>query len=274
MAELLIMFREVLEASLIIGILYTFLVQSDQPKLIIKLWQGVMIAIIASIGFSFVFQIFAGGFQGNASKLFEGFVMIAASIVLGTMIVWMAKNINIKAQLEQEAMDAMRSSNAALGIFSLAFIAVFREGVEIILFMYSIMLTSDGISIIASTIGSVLGLMVGYLIFIKGRAVPLKIFFNYTSILLIFVCAGMMAYGVHELESGGLFPDYGRFWDINPPKNLDGSYPLLHDKGMIGSLFKGFFGYNGNPSLIEFLAWLATLLTMGYSWKNITAKKS
>ena len=274
MAELLIMFREVLEASLIIGILYTFLIRSDQPQLTRPLWQGVGLALIASVIFSFIFQIFAGGFQGNAAKLFEGFVMIAASIVLGTMIVWMAKNINIKAQLEQEAMDAINSSNAALGIFSLAFIAVFREGVEIILFMYSIMLTSDGISIIASTIGSVLGLVVGYLIFIKGRTIPLKVFFNYTSILLIFVCAGMMAYGVHELESGGLFPDYGRFWDINPPKNLDGSYPLLHDKGMIGSLFKGFFGYNGNPSLIEFIAWLITLITMGYSWKKITSKSS
>ena len=84
----------------------------------------------------------------------------------------------------------------------------------------------------------------------------------------------MMAYGVHELESGGLFPDYGRFWDINPPKNVDGSYPMFHDKGMIGSLFKGFFGYNGNPSLIEFIAWLTTLITMGYSWKKITSKNS
>jgi|TARA_B110000467_G_scaffold45723_1_gene41845 high-affinity iron transporter len=274
MAELLIMFREVLEASLIIGILYTFLIQSKQPHLIRQLWKGVGFALIASIIFSFIFQIFAGGFQGNASKLFEGAVMIMASLVLGTMIVWMAKNVNIKAQLEKEATEAMNSSNAGFGIFSLAFIAVFREGVEIILFMYSIMLTSDGISIISSTIGSLIGLFIGYLIFVKGKKVPLKQFFNFTSIFLIFVCAGMMAYGIHELESGGLIHDYGRFWDINPAKNLDGSYPLFHDKGMVGSLFKGFFGYNGNPSLIEFIAWLMTLVTMGYSWKKITSKNS
>jgi len=274
MAEFLIMFREVLEASLIIGILYTFLVQSQKPQLTNQLWNGVGLAIIASIIFSFLFQIFAGGFEGNASKIFEGFVMIAASLVLGTMIIWMAKNINIKAQLEKEAEDAMSSSNAGFGIFSLAFIAVFREGVEIILFMYSVMLTSNGISIISSTLGSLIGLFIGYLIFVKGKNVPIKQFFNFTSIFLIFVCAGMMAYGVHELESGGLITDYGRLWDINPPKNLDGSYPLFHDKGMIGSLFKGFFGYNGNPSLIEFIAWLTTLITMGYSWKKITSKNS
>ena len=72
MAEFLIMFREVLEASLIIGILYTFLVQSKKPHLTNQLWNGVGLAIIASVIFSFLFQIFAGGFQGNASKIFEG----------------------------------------------------------------------------------------------------------------------------------------------------------------------------------------------------------
>ena len=135
MAEFIIMFREVLEASLIIGILYTFLVQSDNQNFIKKLWQGVFVAIFASVIFSFIFQIFANGFEGNSGKIFEGVTMIVASFVLATMIFWMAQNLNIRQQLEGDAEKALSSKNAGLGIFALSFIAVFREGVEIILFI-------------------------------------------------------------------------------------------------------------------------------------------
>ena len=274
MAEFIIMFREVLEAALIIGILYTYLNQSDQKEYFKYLWQGVNSAIIASIIFSFIFQIFASGFEGNSAKIFEGITMLCAAAVLATMIIWMAKNVNIRKQLEDEASQAIASKNAKWGIFALSFIAVFREGVEIILFMYSVMIQTDGISIISASLGSLLGLAVGYLIFVKGKSMPLKTFFNVTSVLLIFVCAGMAAYGVHELESGGLIPDYGRIWDINPVKNSDGSYPLFHDKGFVGSLFKGFFGYNGNPSLVEFIAYLGTLFTMFFLWSGIKKKSA
>ena len=86
MAELIIMFREVLEASLIIGILYTYLKKSNNEDSIKMLWSGVGAAVFISIVASILFQIIAGGFEGNASKIFEGIVMIVASIVLTTMI--------------------------------------------------------------------------------------------------------------------------------------------------------------------------------------------
>ena len=343
MAEFIIMFREVLEASLIIGILYTFLVQSDNRSYLKKLWQGVYLAIFASILFSFIFQIFANGFEGSSAKIFEGITMIIASFVLATMILWMAQNLNIREQLEDGASKALGSENAGLGIFALSFIAVFREGVEIILFMYGIMFQSDGISVIRTLLGSLMGAGVGYLIFVQGKRMPLKSFFKITSTLLIFVCAGMFTYGVHELESGGLIPYMtgstevidesivatrlngesktfdlyldskessteqlesrktnkkkaakwaSRLWDINPSatkhmqymsrkecpfywddsKSVCTEYPLMHDKGNIGSLFKGFFGYNGDPSLIELLAYIFSLITLFYFW-SISSRK-
>ena len=94
MAELIIVFREVLEASLIVGILYTYLSKIGQAAAIIRLWQGVLVALAASILGSLLFQKVAGGFQGQAEKLFEGIVMIVAAAILGTMIIWMAKNKN------------------------------------------------------------------------------------------------------------------------------------------------------------------------------------
>ena len=307
MAELIIMFREVLEASLIIGILYTYLKKSKNESSLKMLWGGVVSAIILSLISSVVFQTIAGGFEGNSSKIFEGVVMIIASIVLTTMIIWMAQNKNISEDLKNKAKESL-SSGFKYGIFTLAFVAVFREGVEIILFLYAIGI-KDGISIFPSIIGTVLGLLAGYAIFVQGVKIPLKTFFNTTSVFLVFVAAGMLTYGVHELESGGVIPYIGgttkventsiiaermngdtkifsldkskkaekwasRIWDINPSKNNDGSYPVLHDKGAIRGLFKGFFGYNGDPSLIEFITWLLSIVGLNYLYQKLGKRKS
>ena len=306
MAELIIMFREVLEASLIIGILYTYLRKSGNDSSIKMLWGGVSSAILISIIASIIFQMIAGGFEGNASKIFEGVIMIIASAVLTTMIIWMAQNKNISEDLKNQAKESL-SSGFKYGIFTLAFVAVFREGVEIILFLYAIGI-KDGISIFPSVIGSLLGLLAGYAIFVQGVKIPLKKFFNVTSVFLIFVAAGMLTYGVHELESGGVIPYVGgdtqleedniiatrmngesktftlnqekkaekwasRIWDINPKKNSDGSYPIFHDKGSIGGLFKGFFGYNGDPSLIEFITWVISMIGLNILYQKIGRKK-
>lgn len=306
MAELIIMFREVLEASLIIGILYTYLKKSGNDSVLKMLWGGVFSAVALSILASILFQLIAGGFEGAASKIFEGVIMIIASIVLTTMIIWMAQNKNISEDLKKQAEKSL-TSGFKYGIFTLAFVAVFREGVEIILFLYAIGI-KDGISIFPSIIGSLLGLFAGYAIFIQGVKIPLKQFFNVTSVFLVFVAAGMLTYGVHELESGGVIPYIGgktivednnviatrmngetktfsldkeikakkwasRIWDINPNKNLDGSYPMLHDKGSIGGLMKGFFGYNGDPSLIEFITWLISVIGLNYLYQKIGRRK-
>ncbi len=307
MAELIIVFREVLEASLIIGILYTYLKKSDNQDSIKMLWSGVGLAVFISIIASILFQIIAGGFEGSASKIFEGIVMIIASIVLTTMIIWMAQNKNISEDLKNKAKESL-SSGLKYGIFTLAFVAVFREGVEIILFLYAIGI-KDGISIFPSIIGAILGLLAGYAIFVQGVKIPLKQFFNVTSVFLIFVAAGMLTYGIHELESGGVIPYMGgetkiqedsitairmngetkefsidkekkaqkwasRIWDINPSKNDDGSYPMLHDKGAVGGLLKGFFGYNGDPSLIEFITWLISVIGLNYLYQKIGRRKA
>ncbi len=268
MAELIKVCREVLEGTLIVGILYTFLKQTNQVDTIAKLWQGVFAALVASVIGSFLFQSFAGGFTGQAGKLFEGIVMIVAAAVLGTVIVWMAKNKNISEELKGKAQEALSSEKVNRGIFLLAFISVFREGIETILFLYGVMMKQGGLSISLSLVGAFMGIGMGYLIFVQGKKVPLKTFFNVSSILLIFVAAGMFAYGIHELESAGIITDYGRIWDINPPKLADGSYPLMHDKGYIGGLLKGLFGYNGDPSLIELLSWIFCLGGLSYLWKK------
>ena len=158
MAELIIVFREVLEGSLIVGILYTYLKKTNQPAAILRLWQGVAAALIVSVLGSFIFQIFADGFEGRAGKLFEGIIMIIAAAVLGSMIVWMAKNRNIAEDLKDKANEALSGENVGYGIFALAFVSVFREGIETILFLYGIIIKEGGLNIVLSLVGAALGI--------------------------------------------------------------------------------------------------------------------
>ena len=269
-----------------------------------------MAALVASVIGSFLFQIFADGFEGRSAKLFEGLIMILAAAILGSMIVWMAKNRNIADELKEKADDALSGDKVGYGIFVLAFVSVFREGIETILFLYGIIIKEGGLNITLSFVGAALGIGLSFMIFVQGRKVPLKTFFNVTSILLIFVAAGMFTYGVHELESAKVIPYIGgsvqedsdnviatrmngdkkvftyennndnkvvmskakkwasRVWDLNPPKNNDGTYPIMHDKGAVGGLMKGLFGYNGDPSLIEIIAWVLVAGGLGFAWRK------
>ena len=206
--------------------------------------------------------------------------MLIAAFLLSTMIIWMGRNKNVAASLEKEASDIIdQDKNVSLGLFALTFFAIFREGVEVVLFMYAILIQSDGLSIGGSILGSLVALMIGYSIFIQGKKVPLKKFFNVTSILLIFVCAGLVAYGVHEFEEAFYTKDEMKkmeIWNINDSGpvfgfNIDDNgspKPLFSDKGAVGQLFKGFFGYNGNPTTTEILSWLFTLILVSFMWRK------
>jgi len=94
-------------------------------------------------------------------------------------------------------------------------------------------------------------------------------FFQFTSIVLIVFAAGLAGYGVHELiEAGESFGiELGILaqpaFDINPPPNADGTYPLLHEKGAVGSVLAALVGYDGNPEWLRVIAYLAYWLVLG-----------
>ena len=312
MSEFLIMFREVLEGVLVVGILYTFIIKTGKKHLTKSITNGIIAAFAMTGIFAVIFQVLLGGFSGHEAAIFEGVTMLIAAVLLSTMIVWMARNKNVAESLEKEASSIIeRDKNVALGLFALTFFAIFREGVEVVLFLYSILFSKGELSMIGALLGSIISLFLGYQIFVQGQKVPLKQFFNYTSILLIFVCAGLVAYGVHEfdevpkyramskienIESSMIEGDVlkleeleaakaelkeaktvmknNEIWNINEVGpvfafNIDdkgNAKPLFSDKGAIGQIFKGFFGYNGNPSYREVIAYLFTLAMVSFLW--------
>ena len=89
--------------------------------------------------------------------------------------------------------------------------------------------------------------LLGFLIFTGSRKISLKIFFQLTNILLVLFAAGLVSYGVHELQEAAFLPVFiEHMWDINS---------ILYEKGIAGSIAASLFGYNGNPSLFEVSAY-------------------
>lgn len=252
LASFLLSLREGLEAALIIGIVLGVLLKLNRTEYNKTVWLGAGIAAAISVFAAVGLNLFGMKFEGRGEQIFEGIAMLLAAGVLTWMILWMHNSaVNLKSEIEAKTRDAVRGkSNNAL--FALAFLAVFREGIELSLFL----LAAQGTSSPAQTlIGALTGLagaaVLGWMLFTSTRKLSLRNFFQVTNILLIIFAAGLVAYGVHEFNEAGIIPSViEHVWDING---------FVNEKSELGLVLKALVGYNGNPSLTEVLAYMLYL---------------
>jgi high-affinity iron transporter len=242
LGQYLITFREALEAALIIMIVFAYLKRTKRVHYSKYVWYGVLIAISVSFVLGIAIWIIYGGISDSAKKLFEGVAALIAVFVLTTMILWMAtKGKEIKGEVEQR-IETITTSGMVFGLISFSFIAVFREGLETVLFLTPFMVEDATATILGAAIGIATSLGLSYLIFVVGMKIDLRKFFYFTSILLVFLAAGLIGYGIHELieyQGGAQIGWFGEYaYNLNIPKDH-----LLHHKGPIGSVFAVMFGY-------------------------------
>lgn len=150
---------------------------------------------------------------------------------------------------------------------SLPFVAVFREGAETVLFLKAVAIQSGGsVSFWGAVWGFALAVGIVSLIFVGGKKVPLKPLFRFTGALILLMAAGLLGYGIHELEEASLVPQFiYPVWNINP---------ILNEKTGLGAFLKALFGYNGNPSLTEVVSYwgyLAVTITLAMKKEKAAA---
>lgn len=245
------MFRETLEAALIVGIVLGYLSRSKQSAYNTSVYLGIAAGVIFSVLGALAFNWLAGGFAGRNEEIFEGITMLAGAGLLTTMIFWMMQQKRVAAVLEKKVNQNLSRSQRT-GLFFLVFVSILREGIESVIFLGAARFSGGENSLIGALIGIVGAILLSYLLMVGSVRLDLHKFFAATNIVLILFAAGLVAHGFHELQEAGMFPVIvEHVWDINPSVPLDGSYPLLHENGHLGSILKGLFGYNGNPSLLE-----------------------
>jgi high-affinity iron transporter len=277
MAEFIIVFREVLEASLVVGIIYLLIEKTNQAAHFTKLWYAVFVSILASIAVGFM-VIQAKNALGNNSTqaLFEAVFLYLTAFLIWYVIFWLSKNVSDKKVLEGQALNAMEISS--WGIFFVVFFAILREGFETAIFLISSFSITGTFSYIGFISGAALAILIGYLIVTQGRKIDLRGVFKYTTLLLVFLSAGMIAYGTHEAEEYLVKSeqieksDIYRVWDILEPTQSAETgktiYHPLHDKGSVGLFLKGFFGYNSNPNIPEVILWFLAMLFGLNMWRR------
>jgi|TARA_Y100000816_G_scaffold179695_1_gene129954 high-affinity iron transporter len=277
MAEFIIVFREVLEASLVVGIIYLIIEKTNQTSHFAKLWYAVFVSILASILVGFI-VIQAKNSLGNDSTqaLFEAIFLYLTAFLIWYVIFWLSKNVSDKKVIEGQALNAMELSS--WGIFFVVFFAILREGFETAVFLISSFSITGTFSYLGFFTGALLAILIGYLIVAQGRKINLRSVFKYTTLLLVFLSAGMIAYGTHEAEEYLVKSDQiekssiTRVWNIlEPTQSIDTGqtiYHPLHDKGSIGIFLKGFFGYNSNPNIPEVILWIVALFFGLNMWRR------
>ncbi len=262
-AAALILLREGLEAALIVAILLGYLRKIGQSAHARYVWGGVAAAVVASAALAGLFRVVAGGFEGRAEAIFEGVVLLAAVVVLTSMILWMQSQArHIRGQLERRVDQAL-SAGQLLGLSSVAFVAVLREGVESVLFLAAVFIVEPDAGAVAGALVGLGGaLALAHLMYRASVRLDLRRFFFYTGLLLVLVAAGLLASSVHELQEAGLVPVVvERVWDTSG---------VLDESGVVGSLLKALFGYNADPSLLEVLAWVAYMAVVGTRFVGAT----
>ncbi len=252
-AAFLITLREGLEISIVLAILLGYLVKTGRADRTGAVWAGAGIAAAVCVVAGILFNTLVGEFDGKSEQAIEGFLALAAAIVLTWMILWMRKNARSLSGDLRSKVDGATSAGA---VTMIAFVAVAREGFETVLFLLGAETgSSSGAAVV---LGGVLGLavsaVVGVLVYRFGKNIDLRVFFKITGVLLIFFAAGLVGKAVHELrelvglEGGWLFDP---LWVIS-------SGPLA--SGTLYDFLKGLFGWSEDPERIRVIAYFAYLV--------------
>lgn len=252
-ATFLVVFRETLEASLIIAIIMTALSRLNQKQYFKQVIWSTVAAIASSVLTGFALLSLTDALQGEVQKMIEGSISIAACCVLTYMIFWMDQQGRfIKSKLETQV-EEVATKGELIAILFLPFLAVYREGAETALFLAAVASQNSGaISAWGGISGFSLAVLIAVCVFRLGKQIPLRPFFRFTGFFLLLVAAGLLAYGVHELSEIGWVPSLiEHVWDINH---------IFNEKQGLGSFAKALFGYNGNPSLSEVIVYAAYLI--------------
>jgi len=248
-ATFLIGLREGLEASLVVGILVAYLVRTGNRARLAPVWGGIALAVALSLGFGALLQFTSAQLSFRAQEAFGGFASLLAVAFVTWMVFWMRRTArSLKSELHGRLDTALTLGPLALALT--AFVAVGREGLETALFLWSAVSSTGQTA--SPVIGAVLGLLaavaLGYLLYRRAVSLNLKTFFTWTGAGLVVVAAGVLSYGVHDLQEAGVLPGLNTLaFDVS------GAVP---PSSWYGTLLKGIFNFSPRTSVLEAIAWV------------------
>lgn len=248
-ANYLIGLREGLEATLVVSILVAYLVKSGRPDRLRAIWTGVIAAIAVSLGFGALLTFTSNRLSFEAQELFGGTLSIIAVGFVTWMIFWLRRTArHLSADLRGRLDSALALGTGALILT--AFIAVGREGLETSLFLWSVIQATGESTqpVIGAALGLLTSVVLGYLFYKGALRINLAKFFMWTGAALVVVAAGVLAYGVHDLQEARLLPGLNSLaFDVSSTIPPDSWY---------GTVLKGTVNFSPVTTWLQAISWL------------------
>jgi high-affinity iron transporter len=257
LANYLIGLREGLEAALVVSILVAYLVKSDRRSLLPRVWLGVTIAVAVSLGFGALLTYGPSTLTFKAQEAIGGSLSIVAVAFVTWMTFWMARAArSISGELRGKV-DAA-AEGGAWSLVLVAMLAVGREGLETALFLWAATESAtQGVGaaatptwqpLLGAALGLVTAVVLGYLLYRGAIRINLTRFFTWTGAFLILVAAGVLSYGVHDLQEAGILPGLNNLaFDVS--ETIDPS-------SWYATVLKGVLNFSPQTTWLEATAWV------------------
>ena len=257
LANFLIGLREGLEASLVVVILIAYLVKSERKHLLPRVWTGIALAVGISLAFGALLTWGPRRLTFETQEAIGGTLSIVAVGFVTWMVFWMARHARgLSGELRGKIDVAAGAS--AVSLVVMAALAVGREGLETALFLWAATqaVSDNNGSTTTPLLGALLGILtavaMGYAFYRGVLKINLSKFFTWTGAILIVVAAGVLAYGFHDLQEAGILPGLdSRAFDISA---------TLDPNSWIGTLLKGTFNFQPDPTWLQVAAWLVFVI--------------
>lgn len=265
---LIIVFREVLEAGLIIGIVWAVASRLSSAKAWIL--GGVAAGLAGSAMVAAFTGAIASAFEGYGRELFNAGILATAVVLLSWHNMWMARHgRELAGELRQAGTDVVEGRRSFWALSIIVCTAVLREGSEVVLFLYGVAI-SDGSSGLGLLGGGIMGLVAGGIVsvltYVGLLAIPMRHFFTVTNWLITLLAAGMAAQAVSYLEQAGVITILGQtMWD---------SSGLLSEKSLPGRILHTLVGYSDQPSAVQLLAYASVVIFMWFAMRRLQKSQS
>lgn len=249
-----IVWRESVEALLVVGILYAWLRNGDAEarRGLPYLWVGVGAGLLMALGLGAALVGFTEVLSGDAQDYFQTAMVLVACVLIVQMVFWMKKHgRTLKRDMEQSLQETTKTANW-WGVAVLVALAIAREGSETVIFLYGLGFGQSGQvgggQVLAVVIGLALALFTFYLLQLGGKIFSWRLFFRVTEIMLLFLGAGLFEAGVDKLIDKEILPlGIAQLWD---------SSAILDDSSTFGSLVATLTGYRAHPALTNLVAYV------------------
>lgn len=258
----IIVFREVLEAALIIGIL------AAATRGVVDRNRWLVAGLLAGLAGSAIVaastDLIANFADGIGQELFNAIVLGVAVLMLAWHSIWMSSHGKELASNARNIGNSIREGRSASSIlFVVVGLAVLREGSETVLFLYGMATTGDTSAMLTGALVGVLaGVAVGYTLYAGLLRIPMRWFFASTSALVLLLAAGMASSAAKYLIQADLLPSLASpLWD---------SSAVLPQNGLLGTLLHGLIGYDASPAGMQVVFYITVLvvISLGMKWAS------